>query len=120
MTIGADRGAFVTFGQQLAMDAYGAQWYDREAEAALYLQAFTEGQVFDLNKPVPPELVGPDADLKAVLRWAIEREGDSILFYTGIRELIPSASDKAKVDVIINEEAGHVALLTRRMSELGV
>jgi rubrerythrin len=104
--------------QQVAMDAFGAQWYDPEGEAALYLQTFIGGQVFDLEKPAPPELVGPNAGLKAILEWAIEREGDSILFYTGLRELIPSGPDKAKIDTIINEEIGHVALLSRRLGEV--
>jgi rubrerythrin len=104
--------------QQVAMDAFGAEWYDPEGEAALYLQAFVDGQVFDLGRPAPRELVGPDADLKAIFLWAIAREGDSILFYTGVRNLIPSMPDKAKIDTIIKEEIGHVALLSRRMAEL--
>jgi len=104
--------------QQIVMDAFGAEWYDPEGEAALYLQTFIDGQVFDLERPAPAELVGPNADLKAVLEWAIAREGDSILFYTGLRELIPSAPDKAKIGVIIDEEMGHVALLNRRLAEV--
>lgn len=106
--------------QQVAMDAFGAQWYDPEGEAALYLQTFIDGQIFDMELAPPPELVGPDADLKAILQWAIAREGDSILFYTGVKELLPSQNDKGKIDTIINEEVGHVALLTRRMKELNL
>ena len=104
--------------QQVAMDAFGAQWYDPEGEAALYLQTFISGQIFDLERSAPPELVGPNADLKAILEWAIEREGDSILFYTGLKQRIPSGPDKAKIDIIINEEMGHVALLNQRKAEL--
>ena len=104
--------------QQIGMDAFGAEWYDPEGEAALYLQTFIGGQVFDLERPAPAELVGPNADLKAILEWAIEREGDSILFYTGLKELLRSVTDKAKIDTIINEEIGHVALLGRRLAEV--
>jgi len=104
--------------RQVAMDAFSTEWYDPEGEAALYLQTFINGQVFDLARPAPPELVGPDANLKAILEWAIEREADSILFYTGLRELILSAPDKAKIETIINEEMGHVVLLSRRLAEV--
>ncbi len=104
--------------QRVGMDAFGSEWYDPDGEAALYLQAFINGQVFDLERPVPPELVGPNADLKSILQWAIEREGDAILFYTGVRELVPSGRNKEQIDHIISEELGHVALLNRRMAEV--
>ncbi|MCX5770417.1 MAG: ferritin family protein [Candidatus Hydrogenedentes bacterium] len=104
--------------QQLSVDALGAEWDDPEGEAAQYLQTFSNGPVFDLERSVPPELVGANANLDGILEWAIGREGDSILFYTGLKGLIPSAGDKAKIDTIINEEMGHVALLNRRLREV--
>lgn len=109
---------FVQMMQDAVLGASAAQWYDPEGEAALYLQTFAEGQVFDLARPAPAELLEPGADLSKVLDYALAREADSVLFYTGLKELIPGAPDKAKVELIIKEEMGHIALLGQRLKQL--
>jgi len=104
--------------QGVALDASAAEWYDPDGEAALYLQTFAEGQVFDLGRPAPAELLEPGAELAKILNYALEREADSVLFYAGLKELIPTAPDKAKVELIIKEEMGHIALLSQRLKQL--
>lgn len=49
-------------------------------------------------------------DMKIVLDYAIAREKDSILFYVGLKNYLPT-HDKEKIDFIIKEEAQHVAKL---------
>jgi len=51
---------------------------------------------------------GP-ADL---LRRAVDFEKDTVVFYTGVKEMLPEPSDRAKVDKIILEELRHVLTLT--------
>jgi rubrerythrin len=46
------------------------------------------------------------------LDYAIGREKDSILFYTGLKHYVPEASHD-KVDVIIHEEMKHASILTK-------
>jgi len=41
---------------------------------------------------------------------AMDRERDSIIFYTGLKGYVPNA-DQNKIDTIIREEARHLALL---------
>ena len=55
------------------------------------------------------EEIGAD-DMGAALDYAIAREKDSILFYTGMKNFVPAAA-KEHIDVIIREEARHVAML---------
>jgi rubrerythrin len=50
------------------------------------------------------------ANLAEVFNYAIGREEDSILFYTGLKNYV-SEDIKNKIDVIIKEEARHLALL---------
>lgn len=50
------------------------------------------------------------ADLDQVIRYAIDREKDSVLFYTGLKNYVPN-KDQAGINEIIKEEAKHVAIL---------
>lgn len=47
-----------------------------------------------------------------LLDYAISREQDSVLFYTGLKHYVPKDAHE-KVDVIINEEMKHAAILTK-------
>lgn len=50
-------------------------------------------------------------DLKAVLDYAIAREKDSVLFYTGLKNLVKNSMHE-HIDLIIREEVKHMAILT--------
>jgi rubrerythrin len=43
-------------------------------------------------------------------------EKDSIAFYTGIREVIPEAWGRDKMEGIIKEEMSHIRLLGERLA----
>ena len=45
-------------------------------------------------------------------------EKDSILFYLGIKDLIPPQSGQDKIDEVIREEQRHVAQLSRVLEKL--
>jgi rubrerythrin len=53
-----------------------------------------------------------------VLRGAINREKDSIVFYLGMKELVPENLGKNKIDDIIKEEMKHIRLLSDKFSSL--
>jgi rubrerythrin len=46
-----------------------------------------------------------------VLEAAVNKEKDSIVFYLGMKEAIPSGADQ--VDKIISEEMRHIRILSR-------
>jgi len=52
-----------------------------------------------------------------VLNYAIAREKDSILFYSGLLNYVPRA-DREGIYAIIREEVKHAAQLTRIKNEL--
>jgi rubrerythrin len=91
--------------------------YDPLDEAALYLQAVADGNVFDLNADPAVEL-GPQPSLERVLRVALSREQASIGFYTGMRDFVPARLGRERLDGVIKEERGHVAQLAGRLSSL--
>jgi len=45
-------------------------------------------------------------------------EKDSIVFYLGIKEMVPEKYGKDKLDKIIKEEMGHIKLLSKELVAL--
>jgi rubrerythrin len=90
---------------------------DAANEAAQYLQAVAEGRIFDLHAD-PVAAVGADASLADILRTAIGLEKDTIVFYLSIKEAVPDALGKEKMDAILFEEMGHVRILSHELATL--
>jgi len=82
--------------------------FDPQGEAALYLRALADTRVF----------FEKDIDIKSmrgILTSAIEAEKDSIVFYLGMKDAVPSNLGKDRVDGIIKEEMGHIRLLSKEL-----
>ena len=89
--------------------------FDPENEMALYLQAMVSGHVFDLRQDPSEQLKGTES-IEEILKLAINAEKDSIVFYLGLKDFVPVKAGKDKVEAIIKEEMGHIAVLNRRFS----
>jgi rubrerythrin len=85
--------------------------FDPEDENILYLNAFADSKVFFKKEK-------PDNNFKNILHCAIQTEKDSIIFYLGIKELVPEKYGRSKIDTIIKEEMGHIRLLAGKLAEL--
>jgi rubrerythrin len=53
--------------------------------------------------------------MEGILKEAITAEKDSILFYLGIKDLVPQALGQNRIDEIIKEEMAHIHLLTQEL-----
>ena len=87
-------------------------------DPALYLQAAAKGRVFDFESEPAAQLTASHS-LKDVLSIAVGLEKESVVFYVGIRDVVPDNRGKEQMDGIIREEMGHIALLSNRLKELG-
>lgn len=92
--------------------------YDPDNELAYYLQATADSVVFLAGQP-PLAALGEHPSLDTILQTALAREKDSIVFYTGMRDYVPPRLGRERVEGIIQEEMGHVAMLHRQLAELG-
>lgn len=91
--------------------------YQPGAETLSYLEAFAGGHVFDLN--VSAEVQFKECRTTAdIIKKAIQGEKDSIVFYLGIRNMVPETLGKEKIDSIITEEMGHIKALSYVLSEI--
>ena len=54
----------------------------------------------------------PDVPIVEVLRYALQMEKESIVFYTGMKIYVPASLGHAQLDSIIEEEFSHITLIS--------
>lgn len=89
--------------------------FDPEGETGMYLNAMADGYVFDVRTDPSEQLAG-DESVEEVLTTAIGLEKESVVFYHGLKQLVPEAAGQARIEDIINQEMGHIALLSRELA----
>ena len=102
---------FASLRSQISEDEKTSAVFDPDGEAVLYLRALADTRVFFKKKI-------DTGSLEEILKEALTAEKDSIVFYLGMKELVPEKSGKAKIDSIIKEEMGHIKLLGKKLVEL--
>ncbi|UCC23622.1 MAG: ferritin family protein [Planctomycetota bacterium] len=94
-----------------------AMIFDRDNEAALYLQTMADGRGHE-GKVSPAEKLTGKETPQEVLRTAIDAEKNSVVFYVGLKDLVSVKAGKDKVEGIIKEELGHMAALKKELAGL--
>jgi rubrerythrin len=85
--------------------------FDPNGEAVLYLKALADTKVF-FEKRIDT------SNMEDILKSAITAEKDSIVFYLGMKELVPADLGTTRVDAIIKEEMAHIKLLSHELVAL--
>jgi rubrerythrin len=85
--------------------------FDPEDDAVHYLRALADTRVF-FEKKIDT------SSMEAILKDAITAEKDSIVFYLGMRDAVPENMGRSRLDEIIQEEMGHIRLLSRELTAL--
>ena len=101
---------FAEMQKDLADKEKASQVFDPVEEAVLYLKALADTRIF-FEKPFPGN------DMKEILKTAMNAEKDSIVFYLGMKELVPSELGKKRVDNIVKEEMDHIRILSGKLLE---
>lgn len=92
--------------QQMTFDPYN--------EAAMYLQAMADERGTE-GKISPGEMLSGSETTEQLLKIAVNAEKDSIVFYVGLKDSVPAAAGKDKVETIIKEEMNHLVILKQQM-----
>jgi rubrerythrin len=101
----------------LADAAKEATAYDPMDEALLYLETMADTTKAEGSPEKKAELTGKET-MEQILHIAIGLEGKAILFYMGIKDLVPAKLGKDQIDTIIREERGHVVILSKELKQL--
>ncbi len=91
--------------------------YDPHDEAYKFLRRMADQYVFDPQER-PERVFEPGMPVEAILDVAIEREKDSIIFYEGIKAMVPEKYGRSRISDIIEEEMSHVILLSSQKQRL--
>jgi rubrerythrin len=83
----------------------------------MYLRVMAEGQVFDVGADPAGQFKGKET-AEGILEIAIDMEKESIAFYAGLTECVGPEAGRDKVEAIIREEFGHIAILNEQLSAL--
>ena len=82
--------------------------FDPDNETALYVKALADTKVF-FDKQIDT------TSMKEILKAAITAEKDSIVFYLGMRDLVPGKLGGKRIDDIIKEEMSHIRILSKEL-----
>jgi rubrerythrin len=106
---------FAEMRRDLSAKERKAMVFDPDDELNLYLRAMADQHVFDV-KADPSARLSAGQAANEVLGIAIGLEKDSIVFYLGLKELVPERFGKERLDGIIQEEFGHISTLSEKMT----
>jgi rubrerythrin len=95
--------------EQTAADPY--------LEANLFLNELAKTHGGEGSPKVAEGMTGEES-LEDILRTAISLEQNSIAFYGSVKEMVPRGLGGDRIDAIIDEEKGHVAVLVAKLREL--
>ena len=101
--------------QGLSDQEKGGTTFDPDNEAALYLQAMADTKGFEGMRSATQKLTGKES-MEELFEIAIEAEKNSVLFYVGLKGMVPARAGRDKVEEIIREEIGHAAQLRRQLA----
>lgn len=91
--------------------------YDPTGEALLYLQAvgtYHGGE----GTPSITDSLTEKTTMAQILGTAVDLEKKSILYYVGLKQIVPQNLGRDVVDAIIAEEQSHVVQLTKALQNL--
>jgi len=102
---------FAAMRATLSKAARGGATFDPQGEASLYLAALVDTKVF-FDKDVDA------TGLQGIFATAMAAEKDSILFYLGMKDLVPESLGSGRVDEIIREEMRHIRIIGEQIAAL--
>lgn len=91
--------------------------FDPEDELSLYLKTMADSHGGEGDPDVVALFTGKET-MEEILVTAIGLEKESILFYLGLKDLVPPKYGRGKIDEIINEEKNHIVQLTGALKKL--
>ena len=110
----AHEQVFANMRKELSEQGPEMRTFEAENDVVFDAQSMAGLAVFG-NKMVPSaELTGKES-ITDILKSAIEKEKDTIIFYTGLKDFVSAQAAKDKIAEIIKEEMHHIRILKQSM-----
>ena len=91
--------------------------FDPDNQSALYLQTMADARGYEGKITPSKELTGSETS-KEILETALNSEKESVVFYFGLKSLVPPKAGRDKVEEIIIEELSHITTLLNKLKSL--
>ncbi len=91
--------------------------FDPDNEAAMYLQTLADSNGTEGKVSQTIELTGQETT-REIFEIAVNSEKDAVVFYSSLRNCVSVKAGRDKVDDIIKEEVGHIAVLNQHLAAL--
>jgi len=103
--------------EQLSGQEKGWTSFDPDNQSALYLQAMADARGYEGKITPSKELTGNETT-KEIIEIALNSEKESVVFYFGLKSLVPAKAGRDKVVEIIMEELKHITTLLNKLQSL--
>jgi len=100
---------FYAMRAELAGREKEATVFDPQDESINYLRALVDTRVF-FKKEIDI------TSMKEIFKEALTAEKDSIVFYLGMKDMVPAKLGKNRLDDIIKEEMEHIKIIGKKLS----
>jgi rubrerythrin len=104
--------------EQLSGQEKGWTVFDPDNQSVLYLQTMADARGYEGKISPSKELTGSETP-KEILETALNSEKESVVFYFGLKNLVPPKAGRDKVEAIILEELSHITTLLKKLKSLG-
>ncbi len=84
--------------------------FDPQDDSVMYLRALVDNKVF-------ADKVINVSSIREILKTAIQAEKDAIVFFLGMKEVVPGDKGKARMEKIIKEEMDHIRMLSAHLAK---
>lgn len=95
----------------------GGKIFDPQDELSLYLSAMADTHGGEGSPSAADSLTGAET-MEEIVTTAIGLEKESVLFYLGLKDMVPPKYGQDRIDHIIMEERGHIVQLTSLLGTL--
>ena len=103
--------------KELSGQEKGWTTFDPDNQSVLYLQSMADARGYEGKITPTKELTGSETP-KEILETALNSEKESIVFYFGLKGLVPVKAGRDKVEAIIIEELSHITTLLNKLKSL--
>ncbi|MBN2456897.1 MAG: ferritin family protein [Sedimentisphaerales bacterium] len=103
--------------EQFSGQAKGWTVFDPDNQSVLYLQTMADARGYEGKITPNKELTGNETT-KEILDIALNSEKESVVFYFGLKGMVPVKAGRDKVEAIIIEELSHITTLLKQLKSL--
>ncbi|MCB1195035.1 hypothetical protein KDK77_02520 [bacterium] len=93
------------------------EFIDPEGRATHYLKTMANSYVYDVRKD-PAQIMTGKESLQDVILLALNHTKESLMFFLGMKQMVPEHLGRAHIDEIIRDKMEHVQFLTKELRKV--